>query len=354
MKISSLFRDKAYAFPQGGNQEDDCEFAVRVLHKIRPRFKLKHIMLWTVTDDFDVFFLVDHSGDSFTLKISLSDPRQTLKKEVTILRGSKCPVFPQLITYGTTKVGEEVGYLLTKTFGGESLRNVGRSVIVENVNELFDCYFEISATKPVKNTYKKVLNSFKANLNPTEFLTKEAMEAFKEYTDYPLCESLLLKLREEIDTCSKEVEKSLNIKCHASISLDSVFYNGETFNFDTLHTVCMGHPFIDFVDLILDSGIDQDMENQFLRTFCEKGGIPYDKKLYNQFYHLQLRKKLADLVLGYIQEVYLFGSYRFEKILNISDVFSHCYERFCRIQLFAKNREFIMKTICEPIFGVKA
>ena len=43
-----------------------------------------------------------------------------------------------------------------------------------------------------------------------------------------------------------------------------------------------------------------------------------------------------------------------DKIIEIADTFSHLYERFCSIPIFSQNKNFIMKTICEPIFGVKA
>ena len=43
MKISSLFKDKAYAFSHKGDPEEDCSFAVRVLQKIKPNIKVSDI-----------------------------------------------------------------------------------------------------------------------------------------------------------------------------------------------------------------------------------------------------------------------------------------------------------------------
>ena len=67
-----------------------------------------------------------------------------------------------------------------------------------------------------------------------------------------------------------------------------------------------------------------------------------------------LRKKLGELITAYIKEVYLYDSYRYEKIMHIADTFSHLYERFVKIPIFKEHRHFIMKTITEPILGVKA
>ncbi len=354
MKLSSLFQDKAYAFAQAGNPEDDCRFAVEVLKKVRPRFKLKEILLWEVADDFDVFLLSNDKGESFRLKVSLSDPNRVLAKEVTILRGSPCPSFPTLVAHGTVKVGEEVTYLLTKVLDGDSLRNYGRSAIVEDLPKLLEAYFQISATGSVRNTYKKVLNSFLTKLSIKGCLTKEGAEAVKSYTDYPLCEKFFSDLQEETTHCIKQVDSAFNYKCHGSLSLNAIFFNGGEFHFDTLHNVCMGHPFIDFIDLILDAGIPPEAERRLLTKFCEKGNLLADGRLYHGIYQVQLRKKLGELLIAYIEEVYLYESYRYEKILQIADTFSHCYERFCSVGIFSENRDFIMKTICEPVFGVKA
>ena len=116
----------------------------------------------------------------------------------------------------------------------------------------------------------------------------------------------------------------------------------------------MGHPYVDFVDLILETGVNEDNDIKLLKKFCESGEIAVNRDLYFQVYLMQLRKKLADLLISYIREVYLYDSYRYEQILYIADNFSHLYERFCKIELFKNNRDFLMKTICEPIFGVKA
>ena len=116
----------------------------------------------------------------------------------------------------------------------------------------------------------------------------------------------------------------------------------------------MGHPFMDFADFLLEMGVDRELDYQLLAIFCEKGNLRYDKDLFKLIEKLQLRKKLGELLIAYISEVYLYGSYRFEKIFAIASTFSHCYERFCKIEIFLDKKDFIMKTICEPIFGVKA
>ena len=354
MKINSLFKDKAYSFQEAGDANDDCEFASKVLKKIKPNFKLEEISLVGVTDHYDVFTLHNSDRETFKLKISLSDPKNILKKEVRALRSCRCEKIPSLVAYDTTEVGEEVSCLLTKVNRAECIRDHGRSTVITNFNSLLDAYCLVFDNKRVKNTYKNVLSSALDEFDPTTCLSKETIGAFQSYTNYPLCEEFLLELKEQIWSIYKDLSQRFNYKCHASLSLDSLFYGSKGFYFDSLSTVCMGHPFIDFVDLILELGVRSEDEPKILDLFCAKTGVSSDRDIYDRIYQLQLRKKLGELIVAYIKEIYLYGSYRYDKILFIADTFSHCYERFCSIDIFKENRDFIMKTICEPIFGVKA
>ena len=354
MKLSSLFKDKAYAFSQAGNPEDDCKFAATLLKKTRPDLSIKNISLWSVADHYDVFMLLDDKKQLFKLKISLSDPDGVLKRESIVLRRNPCPSIPILVDYGTIKIGEEVTYLLTQIPIGESIRCQGRSCLMSNLDLFFKSYWTFIKSNNVKPTYKKIINCFTKNLIPTNTLPEGSLLALKEYSDYDLCEKFLLDLRADILNCFENIQKRLNKKCHARLSLDSIFYYGGGFYFEELHDVCMGHPYIDFCELLIEMGSPEENDVSLWKKFCESGSYPQDRDLYNEVYQMCIRKKLANLLISYIKEVYLYDSFRYEEIFNIADSFSHAYSRFHTIESFKKNRDFIMKTICEPIFGVKA
>ena len=354
MKINSLFKDKAFAFGQAGDTEDDCEFAANLLKRVRPSLKAKEITLWGTSDYCDIFIITDDKGVIFKLKISLSDPHDLLRKEVTALRSFSGPSFPILVKQGGVKIGEEVTYLLTKVPWGESIRNYGRSSVMEGLDLFLDAYWTIPKSRPVRSLYKNILSDFTEQLIPASYLPEETIKAVQNYTDYNVCEKFLLDLRKQILLCGENLSPQLNQKCHGNLSMDSVYYYNNGFYFDDLYNVSMGHPYIDFVDLLLEVGSSPDNDIKLWKFFCDKGDFVQDRDLYHAIYEMQLRKKLADLLISYIREIYLYDSYRYEKILYIADSFSHSYERFCKIPIFKEKRRFIMKTICEPIFGVKA
>jgi hypothetical protein len=278
MKLSSLFKHKAYAFNQPSDTEQDCRFAQQLIKKVKPKLTVSKITLSSVCDDYDVF----------------------------------------------------------------------------HMDQFFINYFEFAKTRGVRNSYKTNLKNFYDNLEPEKQLPEESIKAIKNYTDYDKCKIFFVVLKEEINKRKNQLQHLFKQKCHSNLTLDSIFYNNHFFYLDNLDQTCMGHTYIDICDLILDSGFSKSNDIPIFDEFCSLGSISNDRELFYKFFELQLRKKLGTLLLAYIKEVYLYDSYRYDKIIEIADTFSHLYERFCEIPIFNDNKNFIMKTICEPIFGVKA
>jgi hypothetical protein len=354
VKLSSLFKGKVYTFPQTKNQDQDKSFALEVIKKIKSNLVISDITVGGIKDYYDVFLIKDDKKRTFKLKISLDDSQEVLKKEYNGTKNSKSSVTPFLIEYGTVKIGDEITYLLVEVPPYESVSEHGRSSLLNNFESFIDSYFIFQKTKGVRTTYKTSLDKFLKNVEPSSYLPEESIEALKSYTDYDLCRDFVSSLSEEVVCLSQGFSLPCKYKCHGGLSVDNIFTDGKSFYFDDFKDVFMGHPYIDFIDLILDLGLPQDSQYSLLSSFCQRGGIPENRNLFKSLYEIQLRKKLLILITEYIKEVYVYDSYRYNNIINIASVFSHCYERFCNIKMFYENRDFIMKTICEPIFGVKA
>ena len=354
MKLSSLFKGKVYTFPQTQNQEQDKSFALEVIKKIKPNLVVSNISVGDVKDYYDVFIIKDDEKKTFKLKISLDDSQEVLKKEYTVTKNSKSSSTPISIEYGVVKIGDEITYLLVEVPPYESVGEYGRSSLLGNFESFVDSYFVFQKTKGVRTTYKTSLDKFLKNVDPASYLPQESIEALKSYTDYDLCKDFVSSLSEEMRRLSQEFVLPYKHKCHGGLSLDNVFTDGGNFYFDDFKDVFMGHPYVDFIDIILDLGLPKDAQYSLLSTFCQRGGVAEDRTLFKSLYEIQLRKKLLILITEYIKEVYVYDSYRYNNILSIANTFSHCYERFCGVEMFNKNKDFIMKTICEPIFGVKA
>ena len=330
------------------------QFALAVLATIRPRFDIKSVSLLEICDDYDVFLLRERKRGVFKLKISLSDPNGILQSEGVGLRSTRDAFTPHLIDMGDLKMGEKIKYSLTYVGEGESARNMGRGTIVSLAPLLFKSYFTIVNSRSVRKKYKQILDFIVAEWDVEKKLPPENLRAFQEYSNYKDAKKFLDILGKETLTSFSSLGNFPSLKCHGNISLDSIFCDGANFYFDSLSKISMGHPFVDFVDFILEAAVSQRRERELLNEFCEQGKLEKDSGLYDKIYMTILRKKLGQLVVSYIKEVYMYDSYRYENIMNIADTFSHLYERFCKIPIFKENRHFIMKTLTEPILGVKA
>ena len=57
MKLSSLFKGKVYTFPQTQNQDEDRNFALEVVKRIKPNLQVLEIIVGAIKNDYDVFVL---------------------------------------------------------------------------------------------------------------------------------------------------------------------------------------------------------------------------------------------------------------------------------------------------------
>jgi hypothetical protein len=354
MKISSLFKGRAYIVAAEDRPQEDARFMAAIFKKIDLNILPHEVKLITSHDNYDDYQLKDDKGRRLKIKISFEKDEPFLKRESSNLKIARSPVCGYWLEAGNIKLGDEFSYLLYGFPRSESVREIGRSLLITEAHTLFDCYARFQQTKPLKRHYKTIVKEVTEKFNLKKVLSPEEKERVGDYTNYKSLESLVLAFKNDALNLFPNTEPSQRTKCHGALSLDSVFFNGRDFCFDHLCNNSMGHPFVDFIDLILESGLTREHEKDLLPLFCDYINIQFDKRLYHAFYECLLRKKLVELMGAYIYEVYLFKSYRIAKILNIADTFSQCYERFRVIPLFEENRQFILKTLTEPVLGVKA
>ena len=334
--------------------QDDIRFVEEIFKKINLNILAHEVKLINSYDDYDDYQLKDDKGRYLKMKISFEKGNPSLKKESSNLKAAQSPVCGHWLDSGDIKVGDEFSYLLYGFPHSESVREIGRSLLITEAHALFDCYARFQQTKSLKKHYKTTVKETTEKFNIKKVLSPQEKQRVDDYTNYKSLESLVVAFKNDTLNLFPTTESSRWAKCHGALSLDSIFFNGNDFYFDHLCDNSMGHPFVDFVDLILESGLGREHEKDLLPLFCDYANIEFDKRLYRAFYECLLRKKLVELIGAYIYEVYLFKSYRIEKILNIADTFSQCYDRFRIIPVFEQNRQFILKTLTEPILGVKA
>ena len=334
--------------------KDDERFIIELFKKIDINISPQHVRLLICHNDYDDYEVIDDQGRFLRVKISFEQDSPSLKRESANLKAAQSPVCGYWLGSGNVKLGDDFSYLLCGFRPSESAREIGRSLLITEHQSLFDCYAQFQQTKPPKRHYKTVFNEDINQGNLKNILSLEEKARVESYTDYNTLQSLVLQLRNEARDLLPDVSQENVRKCHGKLSPDSIFWGGNNFYFDNLYKNCLGHPFVDFIELMLECGFSRDHEKELLPVFCEHTHTELDARLYQKFYSCLMRKKLVDLISAYIYEVYLFNSYRMDRILNVADTFSLCYDRFRAIPVFEESREFVLKTLTEPILGVKA
>lgn len=334
--------------------ENDGKFIRGLFEKIKVNISPHKVRLVNSGDHYDDYQVRDDKGRPLKIKISFEKGNPTLKKESANLKAAQSPACGHWLRAGDIKLGDEFSYLLYAFPPSESIREIGRSTLITEADALFGSYARFQQTKSLKKHYKTIFKETTEKFNIQKTLSPKEKQRVNAYTNYKSLESLSIAFKNEALDLLPTVEPSQRAKCHGKLSLDSIFFNGNNFYFDHLSDNSMGHPFVDFIELILESGFGRQYEKDLLPLFCSCTDTQLDKRLYHMLYESLLRKKLVELIGTYIYEVYLFKSYRIDKILNVADTFSQCYNRFRVIPLFEENRDFILKTLTEPLLGVKA
>ena len=335
------------------NQPLNVEFIEKILSASGLQEPVESLVMISEHNDYDHYEIALNDGTCWRLKLSFDNNSPLLKRESTFLSDCNGVAGGKLQHFSEHTLGENIPHLIYQIPTCLGVQDLGLSFFLEEQRLLFGSYFSLLEKLSPKQYYKSIVqDNFKTLNLSSRIFSPASREAIKSHSSYASFTAFFTKLKKETDKQLSSLV--LKKKCLGGLKPENIFFNNELFFFDPLHNACLHHPFADFVDLILDVGLDEEMERNALKDFCELGLLEEDEHLYESVYNLQLRKKLADLLISYIREVYLYDSYRYEQILYIADNFSHLYERFCKIELFKNNRDFLMKTICEPIFGVKA
>jgi hypothetical protein len=311
----------------------------------------QNVNLISEEDDYDSYEIQLENGTVWRLKISFDSKTLTLKQEAAVLKKSLGVASGKIHHYGEVQLGEKLPCLIFQFPPALDISQFGKSSLFAERRRFFSSYFALIQTLSPKRLYKSVLQQDFKKFDIKKF-PAPSKDSLKTHSNYSLIIDLFTSLKKEVDEKLKNVPSDK--KCLGGLPLKSIFLYDDLFFFDYLHKVCLCHPFVDFVDFILDFGVDSEMETAALDDFCDLGGLTADRDLYKDIYDLQLRRSLAGLLGEYLVEVYLFESRRLDKIIYLVDRFSRSVERFRSIPAFLDNQNFWVKTISEPILGVKA
>jgi hypothetical protein len=357
MSVSNLFLNKAYILPlKNGAEESELELVGILLKSLTPSINATNIKFVSTNDDYDIYRYT-HENYDFCIKISLDPDCKKINHESLNIQKINPLIRPQYIKDGTIKIGDNLRYIITSFENAESLKSLGRSQLTENFESFCNSYLLMQNSESIPYSYKDTLSEYFESADLNNSLTEDAVESIKKYTDFDLIQEILNELKNELLTSYNEIFSEKSFICHGKLNINNIISKNNLFKFINFDNCYSSHCFIDLSELIIELGIPSHAEILMIEKFCDVLKIEFNKhalKNYNICYKISLIKKALELIVSYLKEIYLYSSYRNTKIIDIADKFSQCFDRFMKIDILNENKEFILKTLTEPILNEKA
>ncbi len=352
MNLSSIFEQNAY-LSNGISEcsDDEIKIIEKIFSSLKNPINVIKSELISIDNEFDTYKITSNN-QLYTLKLSLDEDCKKIEYESKYLNYINPLIRPKYLHDGKIKIGDNIRYIITSYEDAESINEIGKGILVENFDNFCYSYSIMQKSMSLIKTHKDVMDDFYLYIDIEKRFDKEVLSDIKSHTDL----NNILKCLLEIKTDLLRVVSIKNIKynhiCHGNLNLKNIIYRDNTFKFINFENSFQGHCFIDFCELIIEIGADRETEKFLFEKFCKYLNIKIDAEsslIYKVCYQTTIRKKILEFIVQYLEDTYVYESFRKKEIFNLCQKFILCYERFYDISAFQKNRDFLTKTIIEPI-----
>lgn len=346
-----LFNNRAYIINTPSLKDSSVKFVKAILDKLNYVIDIKQLESFDNALDYDTYSIKAKDGKFYLLKVSFDSSNKSLKKESKILKQLKGFACGKFIAFDKIKISEEIVCLLMQFPDSLCFDSLGRSFVIENSEILFKTHKHLCENLKVKSSKTNYLKESFEEFNFPKFLDKKTKAAIDSYSDYKLFEKIYKDLVKDLKA---HVPKTLKHKpCLGNMNISSIFLKENLIFFDKLEKCSNFHPLIDLCELILTLGLKDKQKNKLIKSFI----LVYNDVnavAFNEFFNFSIRKKLLENMCIYLREVYYLNFFRAEKVTDNINVFYTNFKHFNKIPIFLDNKEFLVKSLTEPVLGAKA
>lgn len=357
MSIGNLLKNKAYVLPIHVESDDsEIELVKSLLNSLDEPIHPIEIKFIETTEDYDVYRYT-YGNSFYCIKISLDKDCKKIQHEANYLNKINNLIRPKYIKDGVVKIGDDLRYIITSYEESESIQELGRSFLINNFDSFCKTYAIMQDSKRIDVSYKQNISEYFQTSNISELLTEDGINAIKNYTNFNLLKKIMDDMKNELLILYDEFFNDKTFICHGALNAKNIISRNGVFKFINFDSCYSSHCFFDLNELFIELGIPENLEYELLEKFCSNLKIEFNSNtlnLYKKCYQISLIKKAIELVSSYLKEVYLYSSERADMIINISDKFYDSYDRYMSIKYFKDNKDFIFKTLTEPILDQKA
>ena len=357
MSNGNLLKNKAYVMPVHLESNDsEIELVKSLLSSLDNPINPIDIKFIETTENYDVYRYT-YRNSLYCIKISLDKDCKKIQHEADCLNKINNLIRPKYIKDGAIKIGDDLRYIITSYEESESIEELGRSFLLENFDSFCKAYALMQNSERINMSYKQNISEYFQTSNISELLTEDSINAIKNYTNFNLIKTIMDDMKNELLLLYNESFDEKTFVCHGALNAKNIISRNNVFKFINFDNCYSSHCFFDLNELFIELGTPENLEYELLKTFCSNLKIEFNSNtlvLYKKCYQISLIKKAIELMTNYLKEVYLYSSERTEMIINISDKFYNSYDRYMSIKYFRDNKEFIFKTLTEPILDQKA
>lgn len=351
MDQSQLFSKRAYVFDGSDkNTDSELELVKKIFSSLETPISVESVKLKGSTHSYDLYKVVSGS-QVYALKISFADECRVIHRENSILCSIKHPVAPRAIISGEIKIGENIQYSIMSHEQSDKVSEMGRAYLIENFESFCESYKSLRESDPPQNTLTEAISDILDLSSLENNFLETSIEAIEIHTDKQKVKSLFSDIKTEISSSFNSEILDRHDFCHGNLSIDNIICRGNSFkmiNFDYAHR---GNVMFDLSRLILSIGCRGNQKTQLIRKFCSKTGVELNEGEYSHCEKMNLLLLLHNLAINYLYEVYMFDSSREANICSIVNEFAQNYKNFSKLRSFEKHRDFISRTVIEPIVG---
>lgn len=346
-----LYNNKAYVLSAPSLQKSTKEYVLTIIDKIYRKLNVESITLLDNGINYDTYSLESSDGKFYLLKVSLDPENIQLSRESFFLKKLKNFASGKFVCLKKVKVGDDILCLLSQFPNSVNLKDVGRDFFLKNADVFFwthKALIEKIKPKRLKSGYLKELSESK---DFSKNFTDKTKSLVKDYTDYIKLEKILINLLHDLNNSAPNI-KDLK-PCLSNINFDSIYLTDSLFFFDKLEGCCKYDPYLDLCDIILNFSFRDEAQDQILSAY-KSVHKSFNEEKFKSFYDFCVKKKLVESLSDYLTEVYELRCLRIKKITEVISIFYSNLRNFKKLPIFIDNQDFLLKTITEPVLGVKA
>ena len=346
----NLFNNRAYIINTPSFKSSSEKFLRVVLDKLGASIDIKNLDFFDTCLNYDTYSITSSDNKFYLLKISFDINDKYLKREANILKKLKGYASGKFITLKKIQITEEIVCSLIQFPNSLSLKNLGRTFIIQNSDALFKTHQYLCDDLQVNRGKTSYLKELFDECNFTAYFDTETKANIDKNSDYKCFEKIYKDLAKDLEKHLPELSSYKT--CLGNMSINSIYLKENLIFFDKLDNFCNFHPFIDLCDLILEMGLTEAQKNLLIKSFIEsyKDASFAD---FNNFFAFAVRKKLLQTISTYLREIYFLKFLRAEHITECISQFHNNLNYFKKIPIFIDNKDFILKSLTEPILGAK-